>query len=137
MKHSPSQIDPRQLANLLAVAQYGSFNRAAAARGLSQPALSGSIALLERRLGVTVLDRSRSGSTLNEFGRILVRRAQTVEATLLQASEEVELHKLGIEGPLRVGATPSLMLKFVPDITTQMLKESSNTAVRISEGRRR
>jgi DNA-binding transcriptional LysR family regulator len=134
MKYSPSHIDPRQLSNLLAVAQYGSFNRAAAARGLSQPALSGSIALLERRLGVTVLDRGRSGSTLNEFGRILVRRAQTVEAMLLQASEEVQLHKLGIDGPLRIGATPSLMLKFVPEITTQMLKESSNTAVRISEG---
>ena len=75
-------IDPRQLANLLAVAKHGSFNRAAAALGLSQPALSNSIRQLERRLGVSVLDRTSSGSTLNEFGNILIRQAQTVEALL-------------------------------------------------------
>ena len=65
---STMNIDPRYLANLLSIAKHGSFNRAAAARGISQPALSNSIAQLERRLGVTVLDRSRSGSQLNEFG---------------------------------------------------------------------
>jgi LysR family transcriptional regulator, regulator for genes of the gallate degradation pathway len=127
-------IDPRQLANLLAVAQHGSFNRAAAARGLSQPALSGSIALLERRLGVTVLERSSTGSTLNEFGRILVRQAQTVEALLVQAGEEVRLRKLGIDGPLRIGATPSLMLKFVPDVTTRLLQENKTAAISVTEG---
>ena len=98
-------IDPRQLANLLAVAKHGSFNRAAAALGLSQPALSNSIRQLERRLGVSVLDRTSSGSTLNEFGNILIRQAQTVEALLLQAGEEVRLRKLGIDGPLRAMST--------------------------------
>ena len=65
---SALNIDPRYLANLLSVAKHGSFNRAAAAQGISQPALSNSIAQLERRLGVQVLDRTRSGSQLNEFG---------------------------------------------------------------------
>jgi LysR family transcriptional regulator, regulator for genes of the gallate degradation pathway len=127
-------IDPRQLANLLAVANHGSLNRAAAARGLSQPALSASIRLLERRLGVSVLDRTSSGSRLNQYGEILVRRGQTIEALLLQAGEEVRLRKLGIEGPLRVGATPSLMLKFVPDIIVRLLQANPDAAVSLSEG---
>jgi LysR family transcriptional regulator of gallate degradation len=127
-------IDPRQLANLLAVAKHGSFNRAAAARGLSQPALSSSIQQLERRLGVNVLDRTSSGSTLNEFGIILIRQAQTIEELLLQASEEVRLRKLGIDGPLRVGVTPSLMLKFMPDVLQRLLQKNPSVAITLSEG---
>jgi LysR family transcriptional regulator of gallate degradation len=127
-------IDPRQLANLLAVAKHGSFNRAAAARGLSQPALSSSIRQLERRLGVSVLERTSSGSRLNEYGEILVRQAQTVEALLLQAGEEVRLRKLGIDGPLRVGATPSLMLRFLPDVTVRLLQSNPAAAVSLTEG---
>ena len=56
---SINEVDPRHLANLLSIAKHGSFNRAATARGISQPALSNSIAQLERRLGVQVLDRTR------------------------------------------------------------------------------
>lgn len=127
-------IDPRHLANLLAVAKHGSFNRAAAALGLSQPALSNSIAQLERRLGSPVLARTRRGSTLNEFGEILVRSAQTMEALLAATQEEVRLKRLGIHGPLRIGATPSMMLKFVPDVTARLLREQPSTAISLSEG---
>ena len=63
---SALNLDPRYLANLLSIAKHGSFNCAAAARGISQPALSNSIVQLERRLGVLVLDRSASGSHLYE-----------------------------------------------------------------------
>lgn len=127
-------IDSRHLANLLAVAEHGSFNRAAAARGLSQPALSSSIRQLERRLGVAVLERTPTGSKLNEFGEILVRQAQTVDALLLQAAEEVRLRKLGIHGPLRVGGTPSLMMSFLPTIVSSLLRKHPAAAISLTEG---
>jgi DNA-binding transcriptional LysR family regulator len=44
-------IGPRHLSKLLAVANDGWFNRAAAAQGMPRPGLSNSIAQLERRLG--------------------------------------------------------------------------------------
>ncbi|MFM7142060.1 MAG: LysR family transcriptional regulator, partial [Alphaproteobacteria bacterium] len=44
-------IDLTQWRHLVAVAEHGSFVRAAAAVGLSQPALSRSIQNLERELG--------------------------------------------------------------------------------------
>lgn len=127
-------IDPKHLANLLAVAQHGSFNRAATARGISQPALSNSIAQLERKLGVKVLDRTRRGSELNEFGKLLVHGAQTIEAVLLQTHEQLRLKKLGIEGPLRIGATPSLTLKFLPDLMTELLKQTPPVEITLTEG---
>jgi len=128
------RIDPRHLLNLLAIAEHGSFNRAAAARGLSQPALSGSIAELERKLGFAVLTRTRRGSELNEYGRILVQGARTVEAQLAQTAEQVNLARLGVAGPLRIGATPSMTLKFVPELMGRVLREGGKVQLSVREG---
>jgi len=128
------KIDPRHLANLLSIAEHGSFNRAAAARGISQPALSNSIAQLERRLGVKVLDRTRRGSELTELGKILLRGAETIDAVLLQASEEVRLKKLGVEGPLRIGVVPSVTLKLMPDVFALLLNRHPAIELTFIEG---
>jgi DNA-binding transcriptional LysR family regulator len=127
-------IDPRYLANLLSVAKHGSFNRAAAAQGISQPALSNSIAQLERRLGVQVLDRTRSGSQLNEFGKILVRTAQVIDAVMQQTVDEVRLKRIGAEGPLRVGVVPSLAIKFMPEVMAVLLKQHGALSITLVEG---
>ena len=107
-------VEATQIANLLAIARYGSFTRAAAEKGMSQPALSNSIALLEQRLGVKVLERSRRGSALTAFGEILVRRAEGVQSLLADAEAEVRSHAAGISGPLRIGATPSVLVSLLP-----------------------
>jgi LysR family transcriptional regulator of gallate degradation len=127
-------IDPRYLANLLSIAKHGSFNRAAAARGISQPALSNSIAQLERRLGLQVLDRTRRGSELNEFGKILVRNAQIIDAVLQQAVDEVRLKRMGVEGPLRIGVVPSLAIKFMPEVMANLLKHHETLSITLVEG---
>ena len=54
-------LDPKRLLDLLRIAEHGSYTRAAAAQGVSQPALSNSIAALEKALGVRVLERTRHG----------------------------------------------------------------------------
>ena len=127
-------IESRYLANLLSIAEHGSFNRAAAARSISQPALSNSIAQLERRLGVKVLDRTRRGSQLNEYGEVLVRTAKIIDAVLQQAVEEVRLKRMGIEGPLRIGVVPSLAIKFMPDVMADFLKHHRTLSVTLVEG---
>lgn len=128
------QIDPRHLVNLLAVATYGSFNRAAQARGLSQPALSNSIAQLERRLGLPVLVRTRRGSEVTEYGKILLAGARNIEALLSQTTEQVRLKQLGVNGPLRIGATPSMTLKFMPDLMSSLLKSESAVQISLTDG---
>jgi DNA-binding transcriptional LysR family regulator len=61
-----------QLEYLTAVARLGSFRRAAEELHLSQPALSEAVAKLESELGVQVLDRGRSGTTLSPRGEELL-----------------------------------------------------------------
>src|SRR5437868_884424 len=107
-------IDPRHLRILRLIAEHGSFSKAAEAQHISQPALSSSIAQLERYVGVRVLDRGRNGASVNKFGERLLRHAHGLEAALFSAEEEVRLARLGLEDPLNIGGTPVSLLTLVP-----------------------
>lgn len=61
-----------QLQYLDAVIRHGSMRRAGEELHLSQPALSESVRNLERELGVTLLERRRSGARLSDAGRELL-----------------------------------------------------------------
>jgi DNA-binding transcriptional LysR family regulator len=60
----------------LAVADHGSFGRAARALSLAQPSVSNRIAALERRLGRALFSRSTRGAALTAAGERLVPHAR-------------------------------------------------------------
>lgn len=62
-----------QLEHLAAVVQHGSLRRASERLHLSQPAVSESLSKLERELGVTLLDRRRTGARISRQGRDLLQ----------------------------------------------------------------
>lgn len=127
-------IDPHHLSCLLAIARTGSFSRAAEQLGQSQPTLSNNIALLERRLGVRVLDRSKRGSTLTAHGQVLVRRAEGLKSLLDDTETEVRNLERSIVGPLRIGATPSVLPALLPSALTILRAGWAASMIEIVEG---
>jgi LysR family transcriptional regulator of gallate degradation len=127
-------IDPRHLRILRAIAEQGSFTRAAAAQRISQPALSAGIAQLERKLGVRVLERGRHGARLNEFGQLLIRHARGLDALLDQAKAEIDLKRLGYAGPLLIGGTPVTLIELVPAAIEQIARGSRRMSITVMEG---
>lgn len=71
-------MDTRQLTYFLGVVTHGGFGRAAAQLHVSQPALSQSVAALERDLGVPLFHRVPSGVHLTDAGEVLVPLARQV-----------------------------------------------------------
>lgn len=87
-----------QLRQVLALAEHGSFVRAAAALHISQPALSRSIQSLERRFGSDLFLRGGSGVVPTDLGRLYLERARE----LLRMADELEREAFS-EGTLRTG----------------------------------
>jgi LysR family transcriptional regulator, regulator for genes of the gallate degradation pathway len=127
-------LEPKQLMHLSMIADHGSFSRAAAAMNISQPALSSSMAQLERSIGARVLDRGRQGAKLTEIGSALVRHARALQSQLAQAAEEAHLKKLGGDGPLRIGVTPVTAANLVPQALGRLQRETPNISVSVLEG---
>jgi len=93
----------RQLEVFLEVARAESVSRAAVALAMSQSAVSGALADLERQFDLQLFDRVGKRLALNERGRSIRPRA---EAALDQAHElEGALENRKDVGRLRIGAT--------------------------------
>ena len=67
-----------QLEYIAAVTRFGSLRRAGEELHISQPALSETVRNLERELGVTLLDRLRSGARISADGRELLPHIKEV-----------------------------------------------------------
>jgi DNA-binding transcriptional LysR family regulator len=67
-----------QLKLFLAVANTGSFSRAAQVSAVTQSAISKRIFQLELQLGHRLFDRHGRGATLTDAGRVLVRHAESL-----------------------------------------------------------
>ena len=79
----------RQLKYFCAIADSGSISRAAQQVFIAQSALSKQIAELETELHVNLLNRSRSGVTLTEEGKIFYEYAQAIQKQINDARAAV------------------------------------------------
>ncbi|NYH22367.1 LysR family transcriptional regulator [Paraburkholderia bryophila] len=88
----------RRLNHVVALAEEGSFARAAERVHLSQPALSRSIQAIEDELGLRLFDRAARGVAVTQAGKTIVERARRVlfEANcLVRDAELLKTHEIG------------------------------------------
>jgi DNA-binding transcriptional LysR family regulator len=99
-------VELQQLRQVVALAEHGSFVRAAASLHISQPALSRSIQNLEKSLGHDLFERSSTGVVPTDLGRLYIERARD----LLRLADELDREAAGRgnrrTGQVSVGAGP-------------------------------
>ena len=106
-------MDYRSLEVFVWVANLRSFRRAAARLNTTQPAISQRIALLERDLGIRLLERSRAGVALTERGRILLTGAERLLGQTVALRAEVG-EKDATRGSLRLGVAETIVHTWLP-----------------------
>jgi DNA-binding transcriptional LysR family regulator len=129
------EIELRHLAALQAVAEEGSFGRAAVRLGYTQSAVSQQIAQLERVVGVKLLDRPGGPRkvSLTEAGRMLLPHADGIMARLQAAHADLAALAEGAAGPLRVGTFQSVGAKVLPSVLRRFTAEWPQIEVDLSE----
>ncbi len=102
------RLDLNKLDHLIAVAEEGSLTRAAARLHLSQQALSTSIRVLEREVGVPLLERGSAGVTVLPAGAALIEDARVLNGVARAALRRARHIGRGETQALRIGYTPAV-----------------------------
>ncbi|MFF3324628.1 hydrogen peroxide-inducible genes activator [Streptomyces sp. NPDC002889] len=105
-----------QLRAFAAVAEHLHFRDAAAAIGMSQPALSGAVSALEEALGVQLLERTTRKVLLSSAGERLAVRAKAVLDAVGELLEEAEAVRAPFTGVLRLGVIPTVAPYLLPTV---------------------
>src|SRR5215472_7068227 len=111
-------LELRQLIALKAIAEEGSFGRAAHRLGYTQSAVSQQIATLERIVGEKLIERPGGPRpvTLTEAGELLLRHARAIVSRLQAAQSDLAALSAGEAGSLRVGIFQSVGAKILPEV---------------------
>jgi LysR family nitrogen assimilation transcriptional regulator len=111
-------MDLRQLKYFVAVAENGSFSRAASTTGLPQPSLSRHIKQLEEELRAPLFYRNGRGATLTPAGELLIAFA----VPMLEKSVRVERDIMALSGSVRGAVTIGILPTLAPRLLTPLLK---------------
>lgn len=128
-----ADVEIRHLQALRAVAEEGTFGRAAGRLGFSQAAISQQIAGLERVVGTPVFDRPGGPRPvrLTPVGHLVLRHAEAVLDRLAVADSELAELRSGTGGRLAVGTFQSVSVRLLPTVIAQLRTESPGLEVSV------
>ncbi|MEB3047488.1 LysR family transcriptional regulator [Rhizobium mulingense] len=103
-----------QISTFIAVADHGSFTAAADAVGLTQPAVSMQIKLLEQDLGVRLIERVGRKAQPSAAGIEFLGHARRIAAETAVAREAMEPYREGSLGRVRIGSGGTASIHLLP-----------------------
>jgi DNA-binding transcriptional LysR family regulator len=127
-------MDLRQLRYFLAVAELGSFTRAAAATGRTQQALSKGIHALEHQLGARLFERGAREARLTPIGRLLMEHARTADEAVRNFEARLVEMQTGDEGEVRIGTGPTPAAFLVAPAVLALRRFWPKIRVKVSTG---
>lgn len=128
-------LDLRHLVALKAIADEGSFGRAAERLGYTQSAISQQIAALERIVGLRLVERPGGPRrvSLTEAGAILLRHAEAIQARILAAKADMAALEAGDAGRLRVGTFQSVGVRILPTLLRRFTETNPGVEIVLRE----
>lgn len=126
-------MDLLLMRSLLAVAEHGAITEAAAALGLSQPALSRRIQQLEDDFGTPLLQRSRRGVVLTEMGRLVQAEARVLVERYGRLRESVRAHLQLEQGSVRMGGGATAVAYLMPQAIAEFARKHPGVVFQLKE----
>jgi DNA-binding transcriptional LysR family regulator len=119
---------------LVAIADTGSFTRAATSLGVSQSAISHAISHLEEELGLSLMRRDRGGVEFTEAGTRVLGHARAIDGHLRQIEQVAEASTGQAVNTIRVGISQSFAARLLPRLMTNFRARFPHVKMTLREG---
>jgi LysR family hydrogen peroxide-inducible transcriptional activator len=133
MRLAPHLFTTRQLQYAVAVADAGSFRKAAALCGVSQPSLSAQLAQLEGALGVRLFERDRRRVLATAAGEEVVARARRLLVETDDLADAARKHADPRSAKLRLGVIPTISPYLLPRLVPALRRAQPGLSIRWTE----
>ncbi|MFG2007188.1 LysR family transcriptional regulator [Spirillospora sp. NPDC048911] len=124
----------QQLRVVLSVAREGSFTAAGERMRLAQSSLSRTVAEVERRVGITLFERTTRRVLLTPAGREFADVAERVVAEFDRGINHFSGFLAGTRGLVRIATLPSLAATLLPAIVSRFRRDHPDVRIHIEDG---
>lgn len=119
------------LRRFAAVAEHGTIHRAAEVVGITQPALTRSIRLLEEDVGAALFERRARGVHLTPLGERVLGQARHLLRESQLAEAEILSYREGAQGTFRIAAAPVWLSAILPHVVAQLHKNFPSLKIQL------
>src|SRR6516164_7551574 len=123
----------RQLRYFDALARHSHFGRAAAACGISQPALSMQIKELEEALGAVLIERGARQVRLTKLGEEAAPRVREILRSVDELGDFARASRDRLAGRLRVGMIPTIAPYLLPKVIENLARIHPELDIHVRE----
>ena len=125
------KIDILGVEAFVAVADQGSFQKAARTLYITQTALTRRLQNFEALLGVKLVERTTRSVALSEIGREFLPRARRLLADLAAALVEIEETGRAQRGDVSIACVPTVGIRYLPRIIEAYAAQHPNNRIKI------
>ncbi|SEK11772.1 LysR family transcriptional regulator [Paraburkholderia diazotrophica] len=124
-------METRDLEFILAIHAHGGIGRAAAALGITQPALTKAVKRLEAEVGLRLFERSARGMSPTSAGALFIERIRAIHRDYEDVLTQMRAIQSGTQGILSLGYSPSVSDAIVLDACRQLILDRPAAQIRL------
>lgn len=116
----------------LRVVETGSFSKAAAELGITQPTATKAVAAMEQRLGARLLHRSTRGVTPTEVGTLYYEKCKLIAREIDEADNLATLLQSSVGGTLRISTSVAFGRRVLVPLALRYMRAHPEVVVDLS-----
>jgi DNA-binding transcriptional LysR family regulator len=125
------RVDALGLEAFIAIAEYGSFQKAADALFITQTALTRRLQNFEGSLGVKLVERTTRSVALSEIGREFLPQARRSMSELARALTEIRETGKAQRGDVAIACVPTVGVQYLPRVIQEYAARHPENRVKI------
>ena len=111
------------------IVETGSFSRASADLGVTQPTATKHVAALEAKLGARLLNRNTRGVSATEIGALYYEKCKTIQRELEEADNLAALLQSKVGGVLRISTSVAFGRRVVTPIALAFMRAHPDVSI--------